>query len=82
MKFIEKLSNDAQGIFYIVCSCIFASIMVAIVRYLSDDFHVLFIVMIRNFFALIFFVPQLIKNHKLVLKTNKFHLHAIRGIVG
>ncbi len=82
MKFIEKLSHDAQGIFYIICSCLFASIMVAVVRHLSQDFHVLFIVMVRNFFALIFFVPQLIKNHKLVLQTNKFHLHAIRGTVG
>ena len=54
--------------------------MIAIVRYLSLEFHVLFIVMMRNFFGLLFVVPQFLQKHSPSLKTNKLGLHFFRGI--
>ena len=82
MSFFQKLSDNSQGICYAILSCFFASILIALVRYLSADFHIFFIVMVRNFFGLLFFMPQIIKNHKGIFKTNKLHLHIIRGVNG
>ena len=82
MKFFHKLSNDAQGIFYAIASCFFASILIALVRHLSQEFHVLFIVMVRNFFGLIFFLPQIAKNYQSVLRTKRIKIHIFRGVNG
>jgi len=82
MSFFAKLSNNAQGIFYAICACFFASVLIAIVRHLSHDFHIFFIVMVRNFFGLLFFVPQILNNYELVFKTTKLRLHIFRGLNG
>lgn len=55
MKFYNQLSNNAQGIFFTILACLFASILIAVVRHLSADFHIFFIVMMRNLFGLLFF---------------------------
>lgn len=81
-KFYHGLSTNGQGIFYAILSCFFASILIALVRKLSADFHIFFIVMVRNFFGLLFFIPQIMKNYKSVLRTDKLHLHAFRGVNG
>jgi drug/metabolite transporter (DMT)-like permease len=82
MNFLTKLSHNSQGIFYALCACFFASILIAIVRHLSADFHIFFIVMMRNFFGLFFFLPQILQNHKSVFRTQKLHLHIFRGLNG
>jgi len=51
--------------------------MVAIVRHLSDEFHIFFILMLRNFFSLLFFIPEIFKDYKSVLRTKKINLHMI-----
>ncbi len=84
MQFLKslKFSNSAQGIFYAISASFFASLMVGIVRKLSFDYHIFFIVMVRNFFALLFFAPQILQNYKAVLKTSKISLHLFRGVNG
>jgi len=82
MKFIAKFSNNTQGIFYAICACFFASVLIAIVRHLSTDFHIFFIIMIRNLFGLLFFVPQMLSDYKLVFKTDRLRLHIFRGLNG
>jgi drug/metabolite transporter (DMT)-like permease len=82
MNLLGKLSNNTQGIFYAICSCFFASVLIAIVRHLSADFHILFIIMVRNFFGLLFFLPQILRDHNSVFKTKKLHLHILRGLNG
>ena len=82
MKFYHKLSNHSQGIFFAILCCFFASILIALVRHLSAQFHIFFIVMVRNFFGLLFFAPYILHNYKAVFKTKKFHLHLFRGING
>lgn len=74
--------GSIQGIFYNILACFFASILVAIVHHLSSEFHIFFIVMMRNFFALIFFLPQIIRNHNGIFKTEKISLHIWRGLNG
>ncbi len=82
MKFFLKLSDDSQGILFGIIACFFASVLIAIVKYLSDDFHIFFIVMMRNFFGLLFFLPGILKDHKKVLHTKKLNLHLYRSIGG
>ncbi len=79
MKFFHKFSNNSQGISYAILSCFFVSVLVVLVRYLSADFHIFFIVMVRNLFGLLFFLPQMVNNHKSILKTKRLGLHIFRG---
>ncbi len=82
MPFVKNLSDNSQGIFYAIVSCFLASALISVVRFLSVEFHVFFIVMMRNFFALMFFTPQILSNHKKVFHTTKIKMHLFRGING
>lgn len=82
MPYFHKFSDNTQGIFYALLSCLFASFLIALVRHLSADFHILFIVMMRNFFGLMFFLPQILYDHKKVFYTNHLKLHILRGVNG
>ncbi|MBU6338423.1 MAG: DMT family transporter [Rickettsiales bacterium] len=82
MKFYHRLSQNSQGIFFIILACFLASVLIALVRYLSENFHILFIVMVRNFFGLLFFLPQILIDYKSVFKTSKLKLHIFRGTNG
>jgi drug/metabolite transporter (DMT)-like permease len=57
-------------------------VLIALVRHLSADFHIFFIVMVRNLFGLVFFLPQILHNYKGILKTSKPHFHIFRGVNG
>jgi drug/metabolite transporter (DMT)-like permease len=82
LPFVKNLSDNSQGIFYAVISCFLASALIAIVRFLSADLHVFFIVMMRNFFALLFFAPQILTDYKKVFHTTKIKMHLLRGFNG
>ncbi len=82
MSFFSKLSNNAQGVLYAIASCFLASVLIALVRVLSAEFHIFFIVMMRNLFGLLFFAPQILSDYKGVFKTNKIKLHLFRGVNG
>lgn len=82
MQRISKLSNNAQGIFYAILTCFLVSVIVAIVRHLSLSVHVFFMVMMRNIFSLVFFMPQIYRGRGAILKTQKFHLHFWRNLNG
>lgn len=77
-----KLSNNSQGICYAILSCFLASVLIALVRYLSAEFNIFFIVMLRNLFGLLFFMPQILHDYKKVLATKKVKLHLFRGVNG
>jgi drug/metabolite transporter (DMT)-like permease len=82
VNLVRNLSNHSQGIFYAIGACFFSSILVALVRFLSHDYHIFFIVLMRNLFSLIFFLPQIVGNYKHVLTTKKLPLHIFRGVNG
>lgn len=81
-RLVSKLSNDAHGVVYTLLACFFGSILVALVRHLSADFHVFMIVTMRNLFGLVFFLPQIAKNYHDVFDTKKIKLHFLRGLNG
>ena len=78
----QKLSTKSQGIFWAILTCFLVSVMISIVRHLSGQFHVFQIVMMRNFFALVFLLPFIIKNIDRVVKTKNLRMHFFRGLVG
>ena len=81
-NFIYSKINHEQnyrGIFEITLSCFLLSIVVALVRHLNQEFHIFFIVMMRNFFGLIFLLPQFIKNRGTIFQTKNIYLHVFRG---
>jgi len=71
-----------QGLLYMAFACFLASIMIAMVRFLSDKFHSSFIVLMRNLFSVIFFVPLFIQDYKKILHTKKIGHHFLRGLNG
>lgn len=81
-NFFSAQINQEQnynGIFEIILSCFLHSIVVALVRHLNQNFHIFFIVMMRNFFGLIFLLPQFIKNRGTIFQTKNIYLHVFRG---
>lgn len=81
-KVISSHINHEQnygGIFEIILSCFLLSIIVAVVRHLNQQFHIFFIVMLRNLFGLIFLLPQFIKNRGAIFQTKNIYLHVFRG---
>ncbi len=82
MHHFHKLSDNSQGICYALLSCFLASVLIALVRHLSDQFNIFFIVMMRNFFGLLFFLPQILHDYKKIFATNKLKLHIFRGVNG
>ncbi len=82
MKFYHQLSNKSQGIFFAIITCFLVSVMVSIVRHLSAEFNVFFIVMMRNIFGLAFFTPQILHDHRSIFKTSRFKLHLLRNVNG
>lgn len=79
--FYSKINHEQNynGIFEIILSCFLLSIIVALVRHLNQNFHIFFIVMMRNFFGLIFLLPQFIKNRGAIFQTKNIYLHVFRG---
>ncbi len=78
----QKLSIKSQGILWAILACLLVSLIISIVRHLSGHFHVFQIVMMRNFFALAFLLPFIIKNIDRVVKTKNLKIHFLRGGVG
>ncbi len=78
----KKISNNSQAILYTVLTCFLVSVLIAIVRHLSTNFHVFFIIMMRNFFAFALFVPLMLKSRANLFKTKNLKLHIFRNING
>lgn len=77
-----KLSTKSQGIFWAILTCFLVSVIISVVRHLSEHFHVFQIVMMRNFFALVFLLPIVFKNIEKVVRTKHLKMHFMRGCVG
>ena len=75
-------NQKLQGIFYMTIACFLASILVAMVRFLSGKFHSSFVVLMRNLFSVIFFLPLFVKDYKKILHTKKIGHHFLRGFNG
>lgn len=78
----KSFSDNAKGIYFAILSAFFGALLVILVRYLSQDFHLFFVVMVRNALALLMLAPQIIHYRKDIFKTKRFNLHLFRGCNG
>ncbi len=69
------------GLAYILLSVFFASLMVVLIKYLSDTVNIYSILFYRGFFGFIFVLFFFIKIDFNILYTKKIHLHLIRSII-
>ena len=69
------------GLAYILLSVFFASLMVIIIKYLSEFVNIYSILFYRGFFGFIFVLFFLIKVDLNILYTKKINLHIIRSII-
>ncbi len=81
-KATKNLSNNSKSILFSILTCFLVSVLIAIVRHLSENFHVFFIIMMRNFFAFFLFIPLMFRSRKNLFKTQNLHLHILRNING
>lgn len=70
-----------RGIAMIIISTFAFAIMHTAIRYLSDEMHPFQIAFFRNVFGLVFLIPLLSQGGFAQMKTNRFGLHAVRGVV-
>ena len=69
------------GLAYILLSVFFASLMVIIIKYLSESMNIYTILFYRGFFGFIFVLIFFLKVNFNILYTNRIHIHLIRSIV-
>lgn len=81
-KTFLNLPDNSQGIIYAILGCLFASILIAVARFLSAEFHVFFIIMMRNLFGFLFLAPQIARDYRKVLYTKRPYFHLFRGVNG
>ena len=69
------------GLAFILLSVFFASLMVIIIKYLSESINIYTILFYRGFFGFIFVLIFFLKIDFNILYTNRIHIHLIRSIV-
>ncbi len=82
LKKFRHLTRNKNGTKDIILSSLILSIIIAMVRILSLDYNIFFIVMMRNFFGLILTMPSIIKDKTNIFKTTNLKLHIIRSANG
>ncbi len=80
-------STETKAILLFVYGCAGASAMVIFIRFLSAEFSSTQIVFFRNAFALVFFIPWLLKEGDHIfdlshIKTSQLKIYISRGILG
>lgn len=74
-------SSNINGAILATLAALSFSISMSLAKQLNADIPTLLVVFIRSCFGLFFFIPFLIKNKVLNIKTKKFPLHVLRIIL-
>lgn len=83
IKFFKLPKNHRyQGVPEIILTSFYLSIMVALIRDLGKDYHIFFIVLMRNIFGAIFLIPKFIKHQKSLFSSKNIYLHFLRSANG
>ncbi|MDB2414833.1 DMT family transporter [Rickettsiales bacterium] len=81
---MENINNrQIVGIGWMVLHCFLISAMSAMIKNISEEFHVLQIAFTHNFVAFILMFPVILTGNRYKnLKTKKVHLHILRAFLG
>lgn len=75
--------SQLTGIFWMLTHCLLISIMAAMIRDISNEFHIFQIVFFHNAFAFLLLLPWAFKQGiTTTVKTHKFPFHIARAILG
>ena len=77
----KEIPYHLRGILLMVCATFLAASMNSVARHLSDTLHPFEITFFRNFFALLFVVPMLVRYGFSALKTKRLKGHMARAIL-
>jgi drug/metabolite transporter (DMT)-like permease len=72
--------NSVRGIVLMLTAAMTSSIMIACVRYISDDLHGFQVAFFRMFFGFVAFLPILIRYGIEPMRTQRFGFHALRSV--
>ena len=75
------MSEKLKGISCFLAFCLIISSLVALIKVAVAKYDVMYVVMLRNVFAALCFVPILLKSRQ-ILHTKKLNLHLLRGFNG
>ena len=79
----NNLSNNIKGFIFILMASATFPIMGTIIKYLTSELHPFQIAFFRCFFGFIIILPFILKQNPLnVMKTSRFPLHFLRGLLG
>ena len=73
--------NKNIGLFYTLISVLCASLMVIVVRFLSETVNIQSILFYRGFFGFILVALFLFKINKQQLRTKRIHIHFVRSVI-
>ncbi len=76
------LSPSLQGALWMSAGAVFFSMMINLVRYLTDHFDPLQVVFFRNVFGLLAVTPWIYRQGAGALRTQRFPLHLGRALIG
>ena len=81
LRWIGGLPGTLRGIGLIVLAGLLSTVMMALVRSLGADLHPFEINFFRNVFCLLILAPVVLRRGLRHLRTPRFGLHALRGVI-
>ena len=80
-KLIERMPATAKGVALMMAAALMGTGMNAGIRYLADDLHAFEVAFFRCVFGIAVLAPVFFRNGLAPLRTSRFRLHALRGVV-
>ena len=79
----NNLSNNIKGFIFILMASATFPIMGTIIKYLTSELHPFQIAFFRCFFGFIIILPLILRQNPInIMKTSRFSLHFLRGLLG
>ncbi len=75
-------SDPLRGALWMVSSCVFFAVLIALIRHLSATLHPLEIVFFRNLFGMLVMLPWLARHGLGTLRTRRLPLYGLRAFFG
>jgi len=82
IEYFERHSPEMQGSMWMLTACFWFAVTAALVRYLTFSLDPSLLVFLRNFCALLFFVPWLMRSGFSVAHTTRLPIHVMRSLSG
>jgi S-adenosylmethionine uptake transporter len=79
IRIARKVFVNNEAIVEMLLSCLLMSLTVSIVRILSKEYNIFFVIMMRNFLSCLMFLPQMLFTNQTALHNKSLKLHFFRG---